>query len=345
MTKSLTIFLAALLVSGATTASQLDYPERDGRFLEREQEGWFWYEPVPEDPEPEDEEPQTKKPPEKAVETLAKPKASEPAPAPSPAQPTESQPPAAMSAEWFRENIKKYKDKAWENPTPENVSAYLYVQKMAMNRSAKFADVWKEVVSTDPVLDANSTAPTTTSGTLRMKAETKKARESLLGSIKDEVGLMFFFNGSQYSLEQARTLDAIQKKHGIDVLSVSVDGSRLPEGVLGKVIIDQGQSQVMGVRQVPATYVAFSDNTTKPIGVGMFARPLMEDRILLVAQMNGAISDEAYMATQNQLKREEDLIGAVAPNAYANASSDSTDEDGFIPPATLLKIIRQELNK
>ncbi len=337
--------MAALLASGFTTASQLDYPERDGRFLERDQEGWFWYEPVPEEPEPEDEVPAPKKPPEKEVETLAKPKAVEPAPSPSPAQQTQPAPPDAMSAEWFRANIKKYKDKAWENPTPENVSAFLYVQKMAMNRSAKFADVWKEVVTTDPVLDANSTAPTTTSGTLRMKAETKKARKELLGTVKEKVGLIFFYNSSQYSMEQARTLDAINELYGIDVLAVSTDGSPLPEGVLGEAVMDQGQSQVMGVKQVPATFIAFDDNTTRPIGVGMFARPLMEDRILMVAQMHGSISDEAYMATQNQLKKEDDLIGVIAPNAYANAEPETTDENGFIPPEQLMRIIRQELNK
>ncbi|WP_215981862.1 conjugal transfer protein TraF [Marinobacter sp. F3R08] len=330
-----------LVASGLASASQLDYPERNGQFIERGEEGWFWYEPVPEEEEPE-KKPEVK-PPEPSVETLAKPKKPEPTPEPVTAQPPA--PPAAMSAEWFRKNIKKYKDQAWENPTPENVSAFLYVQKMAMNRSANFADVWKQVVSTDPMLDANSTAPTTTSGTLRLKAEANSARKDLLTKMKDKVGLIFFFNGSQYSMEQARTLDAIQQLYGIDVLAVSTDGSTLPEDALAKVVMDQGQSQVMGVRQVPATFVAFNDNTTKPIGVGMFARPLMENRILLVAQMNGAISDEEYMATQKQLKKEEDLIGAVAPNAYASVKPDQTDEDGFIPAPELLRIIRQETNK
>ena len=332
------LFLAA---SGAAAASQLDYPERRGEFLERGEEGWFWYEPVPEEAEPEKEPEQ--KPPEPSVETMAMPIT--PEPEPQTAQPAPPPPPAAMSAEWFRKNIKKYKDRAWENPTPENVSAFLYVQKMAMNRSANFADVWKQVVATDPVLDANSTAPTTTSANLRLQTETKKARKELLSRIKDQVGLIYFFNGSQYSMEQARTIDNIQKLYGIDVLAVSTDGTPLPEDFLAKVVVDQGQSKVMGVKQVPATFVAFNDNTTKPIGVGMFARPLIEDRILLVSQMQGAISDEEYMATQNQLKREEDLIGAVAPQAYASADSESVDKDGFIPPNELLRIIKQELNK
>ena len=344
MNKTL-ISVLFLVASGASSASQLDYPERDGQFLERGEEGWFWYEPIPEE-EPIEEKAE-KKPAKPAVETMALPKKPEPEPKPKPehVQPSTPPPPPAMSAEWFRKNIKKYKDRAWNNPTPENVSAFLYVQKMAMNRSANFADVWKQVVSTDPTLDANSTAPTTTSGALRLKAEANNARKELLAKMKDKVGLIFFFNGSQYSMEQARTIDAIQQLYGIDVLAVSTDGSTLPDDFLAKVVRDRGQSQVMGVKQVPATYVAFDDNTTKPIGVGMFARPLVEDRILMVAQMSGAISDEEYMATQKQLKKEEDLIGAVAPQAYASINPEKTDEDGFIPPSELLRIIRQETSK
>jgi len=342
MNKTL-ISVLFLVASCAASASQLDYPERNGQFIERGEEGWFWYEPIPEE-EPVEEKAE-EKPANPAVETMAMPKKPEPTPKPEQVQPATPPPPPAMSAEWFRKNIKKYKDRAWNNPTPENVSAFLYVQKMAMNRSANFADVWKQVVSTDPTLDANSTAPTTTSGALRLKAEANNARKELLAKMKEKVGLIFFFNGSKYSMEQARTIDAIQQLYGIDVLAVSTDGSALPDDFLAKVVIDQGQSQVMGVKQVPATYVAFDDNTTKPIGVGMFARPLMEDRILMVAQMNGAITDEEYMATQKQLKKEEDLIGAVAPQAYASVNPEKTDEDGFIPASELLRIIRQETSK
>lgn len=341
MPKSIVVLLLLAFSAQTAAASQLDYPDRDGRFLQRGEEGWFWYEVIPEDEKPEKVKPEAPKPKD-SVETLAKPKKTEPQPEAAPALPP---PPPAMSAEWFRENIKKYRDEAWNNPTPENVSAFLYVQKMAMDRASKFADTWQKVVATDPMLDANSNAPTTTSGTLRMKATTKQYRKELLGSISDRVGLIFFFNGSEYSMEQARSLDAISQLYDIDVLSVSIDGSGLPKGILGPVIMDEGQSEKMNVRQVPATHIAFNDNTTKPIGVGMFARPLMEDRILLVAQMHGAISDEDYMATQNQLKKEDELIELIAPNAYESAAPGSTDDEGYIPPDQLLKMIREELNK
>lgn len=339
MPKSIFFLLLFSLGAQAVAASQLDYPDRDGRFLQRGEEGWFWYEPVPEGEEPEKVKPEPPKP-KKSVETLAKPKKKEPE-VKSPPPP----PPAAMSAKWFRANIKKYRDKAWSNPTPENVSAFLYIQKMAMDRASKFANTWKKVVATDPMLDANSNAPTTTSGTLRMKATTKKARKDLLSSVSDSVGLMFFFNDSEYSREQARSLDAISQLYGIDVLSVSTDGSRLPKGILGEVVMDNGQAKKMNVRQVPATHIAFNDGTTKPIGVGMFARPLMEDRILLVAQMQGVIADDDYMATQNQLKREDELIELISPDAYENAAPGTTDNEGYIPPDQLLKLIREELNK
>ena len=104
-------------------------------------EGWYWYQD-PKEEEPQ-EEPLPPPPPPKAPE-----------PEPEPVLKAEA-PPAPFTAAWVREMLPKYKDIAWDNPTPENVKAYFLLQRFAIDRSSKFADVAKTVTMGNPLLDEN----------------------------------------------------------------------------------------------------------------------------------------------------------------------------------------------
>jgi conjugal transfer pilus assembly protein TraF len=42
---------------------------------------------------------------------------------------------------WLRDNLPKYKDIAWDNPTIENLRAFLYLQRFAIDRSEQLADI------------------------------------------------------------------------------------------------------------------------------------------------------------------------------------------------------------
>ncbi len=83
----------------------------DGPFYQRGQEGWFWYQVIPE-PEQPDElvEPETG-----VVESSQ----------------SELKP---FSAAWFREHMQSFMDKAIDEPTNENVRAYLYLQRVMMDK-------------------------------------------------------------------------------------------------------------------------------------------------------------------------------------------------------------------
>ncbi|MEZ5936211.1 MAG: conjugal transfer protein TraF [Alphaproteobacteria bacterium] len=106
----------------------------DERFFDRGQEGWFWYEPLPEDDE-----------------ALPIP-AEQPDPAPVPDEirpivpaevvepPAEAEPPKPLSAAWFRENLDGFRDRALDDPSPVNTEAYLYLQRIALERAGAFAD-------------------------------------------------------------------------------------------------------------------------------------------------------------------------------------------------------------
>lgn len=67
-----------------------------------------------------------------------------------------------FSAEWFRENLPKYKDLAWNNPTVENVRTFLYLQRFAIDRSEQFSDATELAVVGDPFLDEITRRPAAT---------------------------------------------------------------------------------------------------------------------------------------------------------------------------------------
>ena len=113
-------------------------PEAAG-FYFREEEGWFWYEREP-DPAPAPKLPLPEQPP-----VPAEPQVSETAP--------EGQKP--LSAQWIREHIGAYRDAAIDDPTPQNVALYLYLQRVALDKSSRFAAATQRAVQLDPFLDSN----------------------------------------------------------------------------------------------------------------------------------------------------------------------------------------------
>ena len=107
-------------------------------FFHDKERGWFWREEFIEPP-------------------LPKPK-KEKHPTPIPARDftEEIQP---LSVAWLRKNLEKYRDQAIDTPSPENVAAYFYLQRVMMDKAHRFTDVAHEVVISDPRLDENVRRP------------------------------------------------------------------------------------------------------------------------------------------------------------------------------------------
>ena len=84
-------------------------------FYERKAEGWFWYAVEAEESAPEEEE-------RPAIPLAA----------------TQT-PSAPFSAAWLRVNLPKYLDLAWNEPSVENLRAFLYLQRFAIDRAEQFS--------------------------------------------------------------------------------------------------------------------------------------------------------------------------------------------------------------
>lgn len=246
-------------------------------FYLRGEEGWFWYEREP-DPQ-EEPEPAPPLPP--------------PASTPTPSE-TPSGPPPLSSA-WLRERLGAYRDQAIDDPTPDNVALYLYLQRVAMDKASRFAAATQRAVQFDPFLDEITQRPTANFAANLVNEQTAKQRAALLAQIAQGAGVLFFFRSDcPYCEAQAPLLATLRERHGFAVLPVSVDGAPLPGGHFPTFQRDAGQAQALGVVSTPALFLARPPDGVALIAQGLLSLSQLEERLLTAALEAGWISEAEY---------------------------------------------------
>lgn len=281
-----------------------------GRFYRRKAEGWFWY----------------------AIEVqrpAAGPKRAAPRPAP-PAGASGPARPAPLSSAWLRANLPRYRDLAIDSPSETNVAAYLYLQKVALDKASRFAEVSARVVLADPYLDENTRRPTATFAANAMNAEAGRARAALLRRIARGVALIFFFRSDcPYCHLQAPVLEALERLYGFTVYPVSLDGRGLGDGRFPAFRADRGQARALGVVTVPALFLARPPAGIAPLGQGALSLAQLEERIVLAATRAGWVTEGEYRRTRP--------LGPGSPRLNLGATP------GAVPlaPAALVAYLRR----
>jgi len=244
-------------------------------FYFRGAEGWFWYAPESAPlPEP------------------------EPEPAASPAEPASAaavpRVPRPLSARWFREQLGAYRDAAIDDPTPQNVALYLYLQRVALDKSSRFAAATQRVVQRDPFLDEITQRPTATFAANLVNRETGERRDRLLAAIAREVGVLFFFRSDcPYCAAEAPLLRMLGERYGFSVLPVSLDGAPLGGGDFPQYRRDSGQAEALGVVSTPALFLVRPPSAILPLRQGLLSLAQLQERLLLAAADAGWISEDA----------------------------------------------------
>ncbi|TNV08340.1 conjugal transfer protein TraF [Klebsiella pneumoniae] len=332
----LNLLLLAALTLGASHQAWAQDGTRPG-FYERKEEGWFWYKEEPKEPEKKPEKPKPK-PVAEAKPTQPKPAA----PLPSG--------PEMFSAEWFRENLPKYKDLAWNNPTVENVRTFLYLQRFAIDRSEQFSDATELAVVGDPFLDEITRRPAATFASQQVDRDAGNAKNMLLKSIAERVGIFFFYKSDDdYSDLQAPLIKMLEQGEGFSIIPVSMDGKPLPSGLFPHYKTDEGHAKQLGIVTFPAVYLASPDGQFAPIGQGPMSLPELNHRILVAAKRNGWVTDEEFNRTRPVLNLENNIAERLASPELGSdlkqLSQASGDKDNFVPPEQLMKYIRDKLQE
>ncbi|WP_304526841.1 conjugal transfer protein TraF [Halomonas sp. I5-271120] len=328
--------ICAAAVAAVTTSLALSLASSPAHaqqsFWDNQDEGWFFYEP---DPVPE-EEPE-EKPPE------VKPVVIPPPDSKKPEEPPEPEEPAYLSAQWLKENLPRYHRAALDNPTDvETVAVYAYLKRVALDKAEQFTRTYQDALLKYPVLDENTNRSTASFASKALDDAAKEASARLLRTIGERtLGLFFFYEEDCAAcIDQTRPLDWVRRKSGFDVQPISLDGSPLPVTGFENYVVDEGQSDMLGIVTTPAIYLVIDSKTIVSVGQGGIAADDLAEAVIDQARMNNVISDAEFQETQNS---KMNPLGQSFEQML-KAKPTQPDERGYIEPNDMFELIKGEIS-
>lgn len=251
-------FLLLLLIISLSIYADGDANDNatdDNAYTNAQSTGWFWYrEKYPQE---------IKKPKKPKLDNSL------------PVQPVQSVPmvPVApgksqskselFSASWVREKLPMLLDKAISNPNQANVTAYKYVERIAVDMASNFADMSAKVLKQEPMLDESVRFPISAMARQQALWQVSQAKKAIMQDLTTKVGLWVFFDSKcHYCYTQFSILSMFTHKYpNIEVRYISTDGGVFPgmQNMQGmnhnKVLFDKnGQmAKQLGIKLTPAT--------------------------------------------------------------------------------------------
>lgn len=266
----LAVILAAIVA--AKSAYAMDYED-----LRR---GWFWYEdPIGELKHDESEE-------EDALPPIVS--------APVDDVDVDRKEPSFMTAAWLRENIPLALDRAITDPTPDNVRAFAYLQRITFDKAETFANQFQQVVLSDPLLDENNRMPTATFARRAMRQERAEEEAAQMAYLSEHVGMFYFHDENcLYCVQQIPALEYISSNYGIQIMAISV-GGRTQAGLPFPTRENDGHAKRFRIQQVPAIVLLWPPNNAAVISQNIIGRSDLVRRTLAIAEANGLLNDEVF---------------------------------------------------
>ena len=261
--ENLMFFLFLLIGLLSTNASA------EQQWFDRHSEGWFWYEPV--------QEPETEK--EKLTRL------------------TEVMPNEPLSTAWIRKNIGHYLDTAIDHPSKENVSAYLYLDRLVKEKAERFARIGKQVIESDPMLDENARRPISPAAAKIQDDIAYQAKELVLKDIAKVSGLVFYYQGRCRLCQlQVKTLQAFSDQYGFTIIPISTDGILLPAFNSSK--IEPSPPDALNIVRYPALFLMRPPDEIVLIRQGNLSLMELAEQVLQAAEQHQWITSEQFKQTR-----------------------------------------------
>ena len=304
--------LGSSALQAASIADEVQVPER--LFYRENAQGWYWYQ----DPEQEEE-------PEAVRIEPRVPTSPEPAP---------------LSAQWVRKMLPRYKDLAWDNPTPENIETYFLIQRFAMDRSQEFSDVAQRVIVGNPYLDESARRPINTYGIRSVDRKAGAMMEKMLEKVAERAGLFFFFKSDcQFCEAQAPLIKLLETVNGFSVLAISIDGQSLQSVQFDDTREDKGQARQLNVTATPALFLVTQAGHFENLGQSIMSLEDLKRRILIGAVRAGVLSETDIQQTRPVMTPYDDphnLSRSLQELMVKAQDEQGRGFDGFIEPKVLL---------
>lgn len=176
--------------------------------------------------------------------------------------------PATEAMMAFRAHADELKYRAVLNPTPENVLAYMEVNKEIADRAGDFTEAWQRILFATPHLNANVDYPLATVGANVWQDQMKAAREETFRDVTRDAGLLFIFDGDAacgICKVQGQILAQMEEQYGVSILAVSKDGGS--NAFYPSAFTDNGRLEEMGLQDYPTPTLALAKPDTGEVAV------------------------------------------------------------------------------
>ncbi len=241
--------LVAMMLFGTVSSAWTASDEEPAVFFDRSREGWFWYLRLP-------------------------PELQEKAPLPDALPPTMQE---------MRARADELLSRAIETPTEVNVATYMSYQQRLTNRAEQFARIWQRVLWAHPELDPTVGEPVAAAGLSAMQAQQAADQDHVLSELAKTSGILYFYKGGcALCSAEAPLLSSFAETHGFRVIAISLDGSTDP--MFPQSRMDYGAGDKLGVKTVPAVFLARPPNEVQRIGTGFLTIEELTRRLLRIAR-------------------------------------------------------------
>lgn len=314
----------------------------NGTFWNKNSEGYFWYAKEPEKPPVKKSEKKKKEPVQIVVNKPPVQKPSEP----------QEVPPKIGSFDWISENIKVYRKAAINNPTVANVQAYLYVQRLALDRAEEFSNAGKFAVLGDPLLDESARYPVLAGITQNQRqAYISAENKRLLKRMYKNTGVFFIFKNVCFLCDkQANVLALAKKFYGLNVQAIAVDpidDRSEAAKIFPNYVYNPSAARELKVLALPASFLYNGETTEiKPMLQGMMSLSDLTDLSITAARKYHWLPDSEYnyikpadelLSLSKSISEDSPLSNELAMYGGVNPFGKNTN---YVQPEVLVKLIQ-----
>lgn len=175
--------------------------------------------------------------------------------------------------------VAKSLETALDKPTPDSVYNYFFLQKLALDKSQRFANEAQLTMLRSPWLDEMSNLQVSTEARIVLNEEVLAQENIVLQALTKRVGLIFYYKGAcRYCKLAVANINALHDL-GFKIIAVSLDGMAFPGLKAFRSETAVNPPPELGITKVPAL---------------VYLDPLSKERPLVLA--SGLISKSELMA-------------------------------------------------
>lgn len=157
-----------------------------------------------------------------------------------------------VNVAFLRKVYPMLEERAIDNPTEDNVSAYMYTKRIVMDKAQRFSEMVTKVLHQDPVLDENNRVPYASTGAISVRNANYQAQQKAVQELSQTGGLVIFVDGScRFCAMQLPVLAMLRNGYNLEYVVISLDGTK-PKDFKGSVMKDNGLFNKLGLKLTPS---------------------------------------------------------------------------------------------